>query len=109
MKLILTPVIGYPQYEVSREGDTLTIDGATVALEGLQEGGTLPHGTIQCDQINGDVSRVDGVLVVPLILPRQFIGAPTPPAARAVTHPDLITLEENGPVAFPSYNEGAVQ
>lgn len=80
---------------VSREGDTLRLNGETFDFSQLPEGATLPEGAIVSDWIAGPVSRINGELHLTLRLPH----GPNP--SRAVAFPDSIHITEDGPIPLP--------
>ena len=98
MHLTFSPVRRDDTLTLSRAGDVLTVNGEAFDFSPLPEGATLPRNAIDCEWIAGDVSRVDGVLTVPLILPH---GQKAPEETR---FPAPITLTEDGPVDLPAYD-----
>src|SRR6056297_3952892 len=103
MKLILSPTRMDEALTMTRTGDVLTLNGEALDFGPLPEGATLPKEAIDSQWIAGDVTREDGVLTVPVILPH---GANAPEATR---FPEPITLTGDGPVSLPAYDleEGA--
>ena len=83
--------------ELSRTGDTLTINGDTFDFSGLPDGATLPPEAIDSDWFSGPVERIGGVLHISLILPH---GANAPEETR---FPAPITLKKDGQVDLPPY------
>ena len=86
-----------PPVVYSRAGDILTIDGEAFDFTNLPDGATLPASAISSDMVVGDVSRIDGVLHLTLILPH---GTNAPEATR---FPEPLTLAGNGLVTLPAY------
>lgn len=95
MKLILSPQSRSDVLTVSAKGDVLTINGVALDFSQLPNGATLPRSAIDCPWIAGDVTRIDGVLQVPMVLPN---GSDASDAAR---FPQPITTTQNGPVELP--------
>ena len=69
----------YPTLVVTKNGDTLSINGATFDFAPLPDGATLPAEAINCEFISGPVERIDGVLHITLLLPH---GADASESAR---------------------------
>jgi hypothetical protein len=95
MKLLFSPQRRDDVLTISKSGDALTVNGVTYDFTPLADGATLPREAIDCEWICGDVSRVNGELVIPILLPH----GPNPPHARAF--PEPITVTANGPIALP--------
>lgn len=102
MKLMFSPQRRDAGLSLERTGDVLIINGEEFDFSGLPDGATLPLGAIASEWITGDVTREDGVLIVPIVLPH---GKNAPEETR---FPAPITLSEDGPVSLPPYSvEGA--
>ncbi|MGX0876212.1 hypothetical protein ACSSV4_000887 [Roseovarius sp. MBR-154] len=97
MQITLSPSRRDTALELSRNGDTLTINGETFDFSPLPDGASLPTEAIGSDWFAGPVERVGGVLRLTLILPH---GANAPEATR---FPAPITLTGDGPVSLPPY------
>lgn len=78
----------------SVSGEALTLNGQTLDFTPLPDGATLPRSAIDCEWVAGDVSRVEGVLHVPLVLPHG------PDATEAARFPQPINVT-SGDVEFP--------
>ncbi|SER03916.1 hypothetical protein [Thalassovita taeanensis] len=98
MKITLIPQRRNEVLDLSRSGDTLTINGETFDLSGIPEGASLPRDAVSCDWLASDIERVDGTLRLSLILPH---GATAPDAA---TFPTPITVTEDGPIDLPTHS-----
>ncbi|GGG77478.1 hypothetical protein GCM10011415_27970 [Salipiger pallidus] len=99
MKIILSPIRLDTQLELSKSGDTLTINGEVFDFIDVPAGATLPRAAITCDWIAGDVTRDEaGVLTVPVVLPH---GADAPEETR---FPEPLVDVADGPVELPPYN-----
>lgn len=97
MNLTFSPIRRDDRLTLSRMGDVLIINGQAFDFTDIPEGASLPREAITSGWIAGDVSRENGELTIPLILPH---GA----QARAETlFPDPITLTKDGPVSLPPY------
>ncbi len=92
---IETDPVFNPLSVVHQSGD-LIINGVTYPFSKLQEGETLPYGSISCPYVFGDVFKIDGVLNLCLVFP---IGYDAPHDAR---FPELILVIEDGPVTLPN-------
>jgi hypothetical protein len=98
MQLILTPMRRDTHLSLNRQGDVLTLNGEDIDLAMLPDGATLPCDAVASDWIAGDITRKDGVLRVPLVLPH---GANAPEETRFATS---ISVQKDGPVALPTYD-----
>lgn len=81
--------------EVTKQGDVLTLNGTALDFGPLPDGATLPMSAVSGDWIAGDVERVDGELVIRLILP-----LPANYSQEQAFPEDLVDVPD-GPVAFP--------
>lgn len=95
MRLLLSPQRSDAAVAISAVGDVLTLNADALDFSQLPEGATLPQAAIKSPWIAGDVTRVDGVLQVPLLLP---LG---PNASKAARFPAPITITQDGPVELP--------
>lgn len=98
MIITFSPMRSDAPLTLSRQGDVLTINGEEFDFTALPEGATLPGDAVRSDWIAGEVSRKEGRLHIPLILPH---GANAPGTTR---HPEPITLNDDGPVDLPAYD-----
>lgn len=80
---------------LEKNGDRLRINGELFNFNPLQEGDSIPDGSIPCEWITGPVQRVEGQIHVTLILPH----GPNP--SEAVAFPPPIVVEVDGPVNVP--------
>ena len=94
----LSPVFMDEALALSRAGDVLTLNGQTVDLGALPEGGSLPETAIASPWFAGPVSRIAGDLHLTLILPH---GSNAPHETR---FPEPITVSVDGPVTLPIYD-----
>lgn len=102
MKIILSPQ-GRKNHvlDVSKHGDILRINGVDYDLSAIPEGATLPRAqqATGCDLFSGDISRIDGVLHISLILPHGDLPQP-----ESVLFPEPIHVTADGPVELPYDN-----
>ena len=103
MIITLSPIRSDASLTLTRQGDTLIINGVVYDFGPLAEGATLPREAIACDWLASDVTRIGGTIHLTLILPHGQIPLNAPPEARVVTHPDPITVTTDGPIPLPSY------
>jgi len=104
MKISFSPFRSDSVLTLSRQGDVLTINGADLDFGPLPEGAVLPREAVNCDWLASEVTRIDGVIHLTLILPHGPIPWPAPPESRVVTHPEPILVTTDGPILLPSYN-----
>lgn len=95
MQIELVPQLRNDVLKVAVFGDLLVINGVEFDFTQLTEGSTLPREAIDSPWIAGEVSRVDGVLQVSLLLP---IAADASDAAR---FPEPIAVTQDGPLELP--------
>ena len=72
MKIILSPQRRDDTLEVVKSGDILTINGEEFDLSPVGEGDTLPRDAIDSLWFAGPVDRVNGELVLTLLLPNPW-------------------------------------
>lgn len=95
MIIKLSPISWDRGLAVSKEGDVLTINGEVFDFTPLADGNVLPQAAINCDFIAGDVRRVDGALIVPILLPLSA------GAGEAARFPDDIVDPADGMLELP--------
>ena len=81
--------------EIIKLGETLIINGVNFDFSQLADCATLPREAINCQWVCGDVERINGELVIPILLPHG------PNATVAARFPEPITVTEDGPIALP--------
>lgn len=69
MIIKLSPQVRECQLSVSKRSDVLTINGERFDFRALPEGAVLPGSAVDCDFVAGPISRVDGELILTLLLP----------------------------------------
>ena len=95
MKINLSPQRRNDVLTITKQGDTLTINGTDYDFTDLPDGGTLPADAVDCEFVIGSVDRVDGELELTLLLPH---GANASEAAR---FPEPIIDPADGEVELP--------
>jgi hypothetical protein len=80
---------------VTKAGDVLTINGMEYDFSQVPDGGLLPRDAVDCPWLASDVERVDGELLLTLLLPH---GADASEAAR---FPEPLTDVPDGEVELP--------
>jgi hypothetical protein len=79
MNITLSPQRRDDTLTVTKQGDTLTINGTAYDFSVVPDGATLPKDATDCAWLASDVERIDGVLHLTLLLPH---GANASQAAR---------------------------
>ena len=95
MKLLFSPQRRDDTLTLSKSGDALTVNGVTYDFSQLPNGATLPREAIDCEWICGNVERVNGELIVPILLPHG------PDASEAARYPEPLTVISDGQVVLP--------
>lgn len=83
MRIVLCPQRRDDQLTVSRDGDSLTVNGVAFDFSSLAEGDLLPANAIDSELFCGPAERINGQLVVNMILPL----CPSPTEAEAFPEP----------------------
>ena len=79
MNITLSPQRRDDTLTVTKQGDTLTINGTAYDFSVVPDGATLPKDATDCAWLASDVERIDSVLHLTLLLPH---GANASQAAR---------------------------
>lgn len=95
MLINFSPIRSDRALEITKTGETLTINGESFDFSQLADGATLPREAINCQWVCGDVERINGELIIPILLPHG------PNASDAARFPEPITVTEDGPIALP--------
>ena len=95
MIIKLSPQRRDDELSVSKRSDVLTINGERFDFRGIPEGAVLPASAVECDFVVGDVTRINGELIVTLTLP---VGAEANYAAR---FPEDIVNPPDGNLRLP--------
>lgn len=69
MIIKLSPQRRDDQLVVTKRSDVLTINGERFDFRELPEGAVLPASAVECDFVVGDVTRLNGDLILTLLLP----------------------------------------
>ena len=69
MKITLSPQRRDDTLTITKQGDTLTINGTAYDFSQLPDGGSLPADAVDCEFVIGSVDRVNGELELTLLLP----------------------------------------
>lgn len=95
MLINLSPIRSGRTLEITKTGETLTMNGESFDFSQLADGATLPREAINCQWVCGDVERTNGELIIPILLPHG------PNASEAARFPVPITVTKDGPIALP--------
>lgn len=95
MKLFFSPQRRGDTLTITKTGEMLTINGESFDFSQLAEGAALPREAINCEFICGDVDRINGELVIPILLPH---GANASEQAR---FPQPMTVTADGLIQLP--------
>ena len=95
MNITLSPQRRDDTLTVTKQGDTLTINGTAYDFSQLPDGGTLPADAVDSEFVIGSVDRVNGELELTLLLPH---GANASEAAR---FPEPIIDPADGELELP--------
>jgi hypothetical protein len=95
MRITLSPQRRTDTLIISKQGDTLTINGAAFDFSVIPDGATLPASAVDCDYLTGNIERIAGVLHLSLILPTG------PDATQAANFPAPIINPANGVLELP--------
>ena len=103
MKIILTPLSAAAPLSLSKEGDTLTVNGVVLDFSSLPAGATLPRSAFVGSEVAHRYIRSaersgTGELMVLINLPH---GANAPEATR---FPAPLENVDDGPVTLPIYD-----
>lgn len=96
MVLRLSPQRRDDTLTINKSGDSLTINGVEFDFSQLPDGGLLPQNAVSCEWLESDVERINGELVLTLLLPH---GADASEAAR---FPEPLVDVPDGVVELPS-------
>lgn len=98
MIINFSPVRMDEQLQVRRQGNVLEINGEVFDFGPLTEGATIPQSAIMSSWFAGPVERIDGELVLTLVLPH---GANAPEETR---FPQSITMVSDGLMPLPIHD-----
>jgi len=94
MLINFSPIRSDRALEITKIGETLKINGVPYDFSPLADGATLPREAIDCEWICGNVERINGELVIPILLPHG------PDASEAARFPEPINVTD-GEVVLP--------
>ena len=100
MKINLSPVDGLPSLLISKEGDILTINGEAFDFGPLDEGDELPVEAIASSWFAAPVQRVNGELIVSVLLPLPENYS------YAQAFPEPLTYVPDGSITLPQAQPG---
>lgn len=95
MLINLSPVRSDKELTVAVKGDTLILNDVILDFAPMPEGSTLPKDAIESEWVVGDVSRVDGEIVITIMLPHSAT------ASEAARFPVPIQTKADGYVELP--------
>ena len=95
MKITLIPQRRDDAIAISKQGDTLTINGTAYDFSVIPDGATLPASAVDCEYITGNIERINGVLQISLVLPH----GPNP--SQAVAFPEPLINPADGVLELP--------
>jgi hypothetical protein len=96
MRIILSPVRSDAELSITKRGETLVVNGISLDFSQMPDGGSLPATAVGCVWLSSNVERVDGDLVLTLLLPYP---ADAPESARFPT--DIISPKD-GQIRLPT-------
>ena len=96
MNITLIPQRRDDALVVTKNGDTLTINGEVFDFAVIPDGATLPASAVNCAYLAGDVERINGVLHLALLLPTGQDASP------AANFPDPIINPADGALELPT-------
>jgi hypothetical protein len=95
MNITLSPQRRDDLLTVTKQGDTLTINGIAYDFSVIPDGATLPKDATDCEWLASDVERIDGVLHLTLLLPHGK------DASHAARFPQPIVNPADGTLELP--------
>lgn len=95
MKIILSPQRRDDTLEVTKNGDTLTVNGENFDFSLIGDGDTLPREAIGSIWFAGPIDRLGGELVLTLWLPNPWNFS------QEQAFPVPLINVQDGPVVFP--------
>ncbi|MFK3794706.1 hypothetical protein [Pseudomonas sp. NPDC088444] len=95
MRITLSPQRRNDNIKIIKNGDMLTINGFDFDFSPLPDGASLPAEAVDIHWFCGDIERINGELVVTLLLPLPANYSP-----EQAFPADLIDVPD-GPVALP--------
>ncbi|MBD9629737.1 hypothetical protein [Pseudomonas sp. PDM19] len=102
MLIKLSPSRSDDKLIIVRDGEALTINGQVLNFGGIGEGETVSAESLECPWINQPVSRIDGEIVLTLIMPYGLL------AGDQSKFPADIVDPPDGPVELPTDQDPVV-
>lgn len=97
MRISFSPQRRDDVLEVTKQGDSLTINGEVFDFSVVPEGATLPSSAVPNEFVVGDITRIDGELQITLLLPH----GPNP--SQVMAFPSGLASVPDGKVAIPHH------
>ena len=69
MRITFSPQMREDEITITKQGDTLVINGEAFDFSDLPNGATIPTGIVPCEWIVGPVERIDGIIHITIIRP----------------------------------------
>lgn len=98
MHIMFSPQRSDHPLTLARQGGALIINGVAYDFTPLPEGAVLPRAAVDCALLVSDVTRVDGILQLTLMLPH---GANAPDET---LFPAALDLSVDGPATLPPHD-----
>lgn len=95
MLINLSPIRSDRTLEITKTGETLTINGIPYDFSQLPNGATLPREAIDCEFIVSDVNRINGEIELTILLPHSAN------ASHEARFPEPIVKNDDGQVVLP--------
>jgi hypothetical protein len=95
MIIKLSPQLRSDTLEVVKSGSALVVNGETFDFSQMSDGDTLPKSAISSEWFISDIDKVDGKLILTLLLPIPWNYSPEQ------AFPINLLNVPDGPVAFP--------
>lgn len=95
MFINLSPTRSDRTLEITKTGDTLSINGIPYDFSQLPNGATLPREAIDCEFIVSDVNRINGEIELTILLPHGTN------ASHEARFPEPIVKNDDGQVVLP--------
>jgi hypothetical protein len=95
MLINLSPTRSDRTLEITKTGETLTINGVPYDFSQLPNGATLPREAVGCEFIVSDVNRVNGEIELTILLPHSAN------ASHEARFPQPINMTTDGQVVLP--------
>lgn len=94
MKINLSPIRADKFLTLEKLGDIITLNGESFDFSPIPDGGILPKSAIESDVILSDVERINGEIVLTILVPHG------PNAAQGDRFPEPLTMTEDGEASW---------